>query len=166
MSSSRLPLYLAGLLAVGQVGVGALAWSRARTAHTTYVFTPMTDVVPGGAPLSAGEAQALAVDVRHQLDARDMQTAYARMGATMSLNDLLRGVEVLEQEGKLAPEQRVRLDAILTAARADHQAAVDVQREILDLEAKIGGSTGQILAGLPPEVRARVEARLAAGKRK
>ena len=38
----------------------------------------------------------LAADARSQVDARDIQQAYARMGSTISLDDLLRGVESLD----------------------------------------------------------------------
>lgn len=158
-----LPWALAALLVVAQAALGYLAWERARVQHTTYVFTPMVDVVPGGAPLTAGEAEALAVDVRNQVDARDMQSAYARLGATLSLDDLLRGVEALDAEGRLTEADRARVRAVLEAARTQHRDAVDVQRRILDAEAAIADEVAATLALLPPDVRARVESRAQGG---
>ena len=165
--SRSLPWALAALLILVQGALGFAAWQRARVQHTTYVFTPMVDVVPGGAPLTAGEAEALQVDVRRQVDARDMQSAYARLGATLSLDDLLRGVEALDREGKLSDGDRECLRAILDAAREEHREAVDVQRKILDQEAAIAAEVAATLAALPPDVRERVEARATGpGKRK
>jgi hypothetical protein len=117
----------------------------------TYVFTPMVDVVPGGAPLSAGEAARVAEDLRTQVDARDIQQAYARMGSTMSLDDLLRGVENLPAAGvPLDATQTRAVGDVLLRARADHDDMRAVQSEILDLErslearvARIRGLRGQ-----------------------
>lgn len=124
------------------LGLGHLGWAAWDLAHpprppTTYVFTPLVDVWPGGPALSADEGQALGTALRGGIDAREMSQAFAQLGSTLSLAELLVGVEALEREGRLTPSQREELAAVLSAARADHAALVQVQREILDIEARI-----------------------------
>ena len=93
------PWPLVAVLAVVQFVLSVAVLRTGLPAGVTYVFTPMVDVVPGGAPLTAGEAAQVGQDLRTQVDARDIQQAYARMGSTMSLDDLLRGVEGLPGAG-------------------------------------------------------------------
>jgi hypothetical protein len=139
------PTPVVAVLALVQLVLSAMVLRAGVPAGITYVFTPMVDVVPGGAPLSAGEAAAVANDLRTQVDARDIQQAYARMGSTMSLDDLLRGVESL-------PDAGVPLDAghaqavgdLLRQARADHDAMRAVQAEILDLERDLDARVARI----------------------
>ncbi|MDP2314489.1 MAG: hypothetical protein Q8P41_16420 [Pseudomonadota bacterium] len=149
-------------LVLAQIGLAEGVARRAGERSVTYVFTPMVDVVPGGVPLTAGEASDLAAQARNQVDARDIQKAYGRLGSTISLDDLLRGVEGLEASGALSDEQRERVRAVLTDAQADHAAVVAVQEEILALEAVVSTQVEALLAALPPETRARVEQRVGA----
>lgn len=145
------------MLVVVQGALGAAAVVRAREQHTVYVLTPLVDVVPGGAPLGAVEAQQLTADLRRTPEARDMQLAYARLGSTLSLDDLLRGVEALEAAGEpLAPAQAAAVGGILSQARSDHAEIIRIQQEILDTESSIGAQVDQLLARLPAEQRARV----------
>lgn len=142
------------MLALGPAHV-ALAWLAAlgAGASPTYVFTPLVDVVPGGAPLSAGEASELVAEAKNAVDARDVQRAYARLGSTLSLDDLLRGVEGLDD---LSDGQRARIAAVLEDARAKHRQAWEVQDEILRLEARLDGEASAVLSALPEDVRGRV----------
>ena len=155
----KAPARLASLLVLSQVGLGVAVWREASENHTIYVMTPMVDVVPGGNPLDREEAQALVADVRHQADARDMQTAYAWLGSTLSLDALLRGVEALDAEGApLTPAQAARVKAILDGAQADHTRIHEVQVEALDGEAEIQTEITAIANLLPPEQAERVRA--------
>lgn len=148
--------WVAGL-AVLQGALGWALWWEAREERVVYVLTPMVDVVPGGAPLSAVEAEAVARGVRGQVDARDMQTAYARLGSTLSVDDLVRGVAGLEAAGvPLDAGQRERVRATLDAATADRAALLATQREILDLEAALEREARAVVESLPADVRARV----------
>ena len=148
---------LVSLLVLAEVGLSWVGWDDARREHVVYVLTPMVDVVPGGAPISGDEAGALAAGLRNQVDARDMQTAYAWLGSTLSLDDLIRGVESLERsDHPLDAGQRARVRAILDAAQAQHQEIVTVQAEILRSEASIGADVAAVVAALPPDVGARV----------
>jgi hypothetical protein len=95
------------------------------------------------------------------VDARDIQKAYARLGSNVSLNDLLDGFALIEPT--LSAGQRTRIAAVLTGAREKHRAVYAVQDEILRLEADLDRQVDAILTALPPETRARVEAK---GKRR
>jgi hypothetical protein len=119
--------------------------------------TPLVDVVPGGVPLGAAEASALVGDVRHQVDARDMQSAYARLGSTMALDDLLRGVEGLDAAGHpLTGAAADHVRDVLTQAKADHADIVRVQAGILDAEAELAGQVAGVMAALPADTQARL----------
>ena len=102
---------------------------------TTYVLTPMVDILPEGPPLSKEEQDNLLGELRHQPEARDMQNAYSRMGATLSLHDLLRGVGGLEKsQCKLSTRQTKRIEKLLVRAQETHSQLRDTQRDILDKE--------------------------------
>lgn len=148
---------LAAGLALLQGALGVAAVLRARQQHTVYVLTPLVDVVPGGAPLGAVEAAQLTQGLRHTPEARDMQLAYARLGSTLSLDDLLRGVEALDAAGvPLQGSQAGAVRGVLSRAKQDHADIIKVQADILDTEAKVGAKVDAIVARLPPETRARV----------
>lgn len=151
----RSPWSVVVVLGALQVALSAGTLARGH-GGVTYVFTPLVDVVPGGVPLSAGEASDLASEAKNQVDARDIQRAYARLGSTISLDNLLRGVDALED---LTPAQEVRVATILTRATSDHRAVRAVQGEILDLEAGLDRQGQEILALLPEEARRRVGSR-------
>lgn len=148
------PWPLVALLALAQAGLSG--WALTRPAGVTYVFTPLVDVVPGGLPLDAPEAAELRAEAKNAVDARDIQKAFARLGSNLSLVDLLRGVESLDD---LTPDQRRRIGDVLTAAKQDHDAVVGVQREILDLERQLDGQVQGVMAALTPEQQAAVRAK-------
>lgn len=115
--------------------LGLAAWSRSEAAPETYVLTPYVEVVPGAAPLGATDAAALAAELRGPIDARDIQRGYAWMGSTLSLTDLIDGINGLDAAGlPLTGGQRAELADQLAGLRADHAAMVAVQTEILDRE--------------------------------
>lgn len=147
---------VAGLVGL-EVVLSWLSWDRARQEHVVYVLTPMVDVVPGGAPLSAEEALRLGPALRTQVDARDMQSAFAWLGSTLSLDDLMRGVESLEASPHpMDADQRAAARALLDGARAEHAELRQLQRDILADEAAISADVAAVLALLPEDQRARV----------
>jgi hypothetical protein len=153
----RAPWVVLAVLAIAEVALAWQSWDQARREHVVYVMTPMVDVVPGGAPLTGEEATALSASLRTQVDARDMQSAYAWLGSTLSLDDLLRGVELLDtSDHPLDPIQRERVRLVLTGAQAQHEEILTVQRDILADEAAIDADVAAVLALLPPDVAARV----------
>ncbi|MCB9742388.1 MAG: hypothetical protein H6741_06245 [Alphaproteobacteria bacterium] len=158
MSRDPLPLALLGL-ALLNLGLGAWSLSRARAQHTTYVFTPLVDVIPGSSALSEDEALRVREDLRTQVDARDMQKAYAFLGSTLSLDDLAEGVSSLERsEHPLDAGQRARITEVLQAGRQRHEALWRTQDEILQLESQLAQEVSAVIEALPPEARAEAEA--------
>ena len=148
--------YVAGGLLLLHLGLTAALVRRDRP--ITYVFTPLVDAVPGR--VSAEEGVLLQAEAKNAAEARDIQRAYARLGSTFSLDDLLRGVEGLSD---VTPEQRARLQAILLAARQDHAEVLRVQQELLMLEpqlqaqvvrvsAALGGAPGQMGQPVPGQM--------------
>ena len=141
-----LPLGLGLVLALVHLGWAAWDLRHPPRPPVTYVFTPLVDVWPEGPALTAEEGRALGPALRGGIDAREISQAYARMGSTLSLAELLVGVEALEREGALSASQREALARVLDAARADHEALVTVQGEILDLEGRIAARVAAIQA--------------------
>lgn len=144
--SSRIPWVLALLLALGNLVLAAR--TPAPLARTTYVLTPLVDVVPGTVHLSEEEGQALRLDLREQAEARDMQQAYAWLGATLSFDDLLRLLEA--SPDSLDEDRRAELSRILEGARADRQELLQVQRRILELEGRLAGEAAALRGRLEP----------------
>lgn len=145
----------------------AVGWTAALADRgLTYVFTPLVDVQPESALLTEDDALRIREDLRHQIDARDMQQAYARLGSTLSLDDLAEGVAALDEAGQpLDARQRHRITKILEEARAGHHDLFAVQVEILDLEAQLAAELAATLAALPPETQAALESRRPGGPR-
>lgn len=142
--------WVAGV-ALLQAALGVALWMDARREHTVYVLSPMPTVLPGAAPVDAVEAEALFDAARHRVDARDMQRAYARLGSTLSVDDLARGVEALETgPHPLTPAQREAARAILETATADRRALLATQAKILDLEAELDRVVAEVQPLLPP----------------
>ncbi len=141
------------VLALAFLHCGLALWAlrTGRPAGVTYVFTPMVDVVPSGPPLSGAEAAALQPDLRTQIDARDIQQAYARLGSTMRLDDLVVGIDGLAAAGvPLDAAQHASVADILARAREDHAALRAVQSEILTLEARIAGNVAALGVSTEP----------------
>jgi hypothetical protein len=139
-------------LAVLQVVLSGALLRAGVPTGMTYVFTPFLDVVPGGVPVSEDEARVLAA--RGNAEARDIQQAYARLGSTLSLDDLVRGVEALSDgRTRLSPAQAARVAAILESARADRAALLALQSEILDREADVARKVA-VLRGEPASSQA------------
>ncbi len=132
---------------------------RTKRPLVTYVLSPVVDVVPPGSPLDVQESQALMSSLRTPEDAKDVQDAFATLGSTLSLHDLLRGVEALEgTETPLTSVQTEEIGGILAQARDQHKALREVQEEILVLEAKLGRDVNRMMMRIPAEDRTRIVA--------
>ena len=123
------------LLVFLNVGFAVLNFVKPSIPATTYVLTPMVDIIPEGAPLDKAEQNQLLSELRHQAEAKDMKEAYSRMGATLSLYDILRGIGSLEKSQQpLSRRQKRRIEKLLTKAQDTHSALRVVQKDILDIE--------------------------------
>jgi hypothetical protein len=155
--SGRLAWVLAAFFAATQLVLAWVSWDAARASSVTYVFTPILDVEPAGAPLSADEAARLDSDLPHGMDRSDVSGAFALLGSTLSLDDLLHGVEKLEAAGKpLDAHQSKRIGSTLAGARDDYRSMIEVQSDILDTELVLRQQIDELLALLPPDVASRI----------
>jgi len=115
---------------------------------TVYVLTPMIDIIPEGSPIDGAEKEHLLSELRHQSEARDMQKAYAYLGSTLSLHDLLRGIEAIEASTTpLSEQQRSSVIHKLKQSQENHRELQTVQRELITLERSILHDIRQLKGG-------------------
>ncbi len=128
-------------------------------AGLVYVFTPIVNVT---STMSADDARQAAREVSGHMRASDLSGAVAKLGSTLSLDDLLRGVESLaDTELALSDAQEERLGGILRESAQDHRDLLDLQREILDLERDLSLEVDGLLQVLPAEMAQQVRSSLA-----
>ena len=153
-------LLLAGVGACLLGHLGLAAWSRSQAAPETYVLTPYVEVVPGAAPLDAESAARLQAELKGPVDARNIKHGYAWIGSTLSLQDLVSGIADLDRAGlPLDADQQAELKPLVQDTRARFGEMMAVQREILDGEAELDADLAAVIAALPPERQAEVQAR-------
>jgi hypothetical protein len=127
--------YFIAILVTANITVAAWNLYQPAIPATTYVLTPLVDIIPEGPGLSPAETESLLQELRHQPEARDMQKAYARMGSTLSLHDLLRGIGQLDMsDSPLSKRQDKSLEGLLQQALERHKRLRDVQNKILEVE--------------------------------
>ena len=64
-----------------------------------------------------------------------MHKAYARLGSTLSIDDVLRGIDALEQsQSPLTQAQQRSLQTAISELTSDHQEMQKIQRELIRLE--------------------------------
>ena len=161
--AARIGWFSVAVLALIQLGLAIEGFSE-KPPITTYVLTPVVDVVPQGSPLSVEETGALLAGLRTPEDASEVQAAFATLGSTLTLHDLLRGVEALEgTDAALSGAQSSAIDTVLEDAASQHEALVKVQEEILVLEAKLGRDVNRMMMRLPAEDRTRIVAAIGDG---
>ena len=138
------------LLVIANLGTAIYNWRNPVHRGTVYVLTPLIDLLPEGPPLNSAEKSDLLSDLRHQEEARDIQKAYGYLGATLSLHDLLRGIESLERSQiPLQESQRQLLLQKLENAQLRHQELQLLQRSLIDLEQDIVRDVSLMTKGKP-----------------
>ena len=116
---------------------------------TIFVLTPLVDIIPKDMVITEGEKKEMLSDLRYQPEARDIQSVYARLGSTLSLHDLLRGIEFLEQSSvPLSSSQKEELQNKLQLIQSDHRRLQEVQRELIGLEKDLQKDVEQLKRGL------------------
>ena len=67
-------------------------------------------------------------EMPNALEARDMHKAYARLGSTLSIDDVLRGIDALEQsQSPLTQAQERSLKTAISELTSDHQEMQKIQ---------------------------------------
>lgn len=122
------------LLGLNVVVAGVIAYCS-DPASTEYVLTPFYQVVPERSEWTVEEVQALGGELPNVLEARDMANGFARLGSTLSVDDVLKGIDALEgSQYPLTPEQKKKIYQHVESLKGDHQRIVEVQRELISLE--------------------------------
>ena len=136
------------ILIVMNVGIALYNWIAPIHKGTVYVLTPMIDIVPEGNPIDEGEKKKILTELRYQSEARDIQKAYAYLGATLSLHDLLRGIEAVEEsEFPLSPTQKNTVFQQLQQAQERHRELQHIQHELVRLEAELISNVQRLNGG-------------------
>ena len=100
-----------------------------------FVLTPFYQVVPKGSVWTTEELSEIQAEMPNALEARDMHKAYARLGSTLSIDDVLRGVDALDNSTvPLTQTQRMHIQETVGGLQADHQEMIKVQHELIRLE--------------------------------
>ena len=87
-----------------------------------FVLTPFYQVVPKGSVWTVEELSEIQAEMPSALEARDMHKAYARLGSTLSIDDVLRGIDALEHsQFPLTQTQHRSLQTTIAELTSDHQ---------------------------------------------
>ena len=112
-------------------------WFSERPTHH-FVFTPFYQVVPRGSVWTAEELAKIQAEMPSELEARDMHKAYARLGSTLSIDDVLKGIDGLEDSPvPLTEVQHAQIQETIANLQADHQKIRQVQRQLIQLENRL-----------------------------
>jgi hypothetical protein len=116
-----------------------LCWRTVGPSHSIqYVLTPFYQVVPKDGVWSVEEVQALGGELPNALEARDMANGFARLGSTLSIDDVLQGIDGLEHsDHPLTVDQQLRIRKKVRDLMDDHKRMLEVQRELLRLEHRL-----------------------------
>lgn len=128
-----------GLLGFNVLLACILCWRSAQSSQSVeYVLTPFYQVVPKGSVWSVEEVSALGGELPNALEARDMANGFARLGSTLSVDDVVQGIEGLgESDHPLTPDQQQQIKEKVRSLMSDHKRMIEVQRELLRLEAQL-----------------------------
>ena len=111
-------------------------FSESPTQH--FVLTPFYQVVPRGSVWTTEELAMIQAEMPSALEARDMHKAYARLGSTLSIDDVLKGIDGLEGSTvPLTEVQHAQIQEAIANLQADHQKMRQVQRELIQLENRL-----------------------------
>lgn len=129
-----------GLVLVNILVAGMIALRE--TPAQQFVLTPFYQVVPKGSVWTAEELAELKADMPTALEARDMGNAYARLGSTLSVDDVLKGIDALEKSDvPLDSAQLEMVQSKVQQLKTDHREMIQVQQELVRLENRLVGQT-------------------------
>lgn len=137
MNNSRLARAVVALAAVNGLLAGWIA-TVSEPSTKQFVLTPLYQVVPKGSTWTTEELAEIKAEMPNALEARDMQKAYARLGSTLTVDDVLKGIDALSDSSvPLSPEQQDHVKSKIAELRVDHTNMVEVQRELILLEHRL-----------------------------
>ena len=118
-------------------------WNAINPVHrgTMLVLTPMVDVVPNALALTPAERRRLDAsfaEYDRALQSQDVAQAFAILGASLTIHDLVRGIALIEDSPlPLSTEQRSRVKTKLEDIGPANQTLLDVQKRLILLEEEI-----------------------------
>ena len=125
------------LLGLNVVSAVCVLWFSG-TPTKQFVLTPFYQVVPKDSVWTIEELSEIQAEMPIALEARDMHKAYARLGSTLSIDDVLRGIDAIETSTvPLSPPQRTHIQAAISDVQSDHQQMRQVQGELIRLENRL-----------------------------
>ena len=103
-----------------------------------FVLTPIYQVVPEGSVWTVEELAEINAEMPNELEARDMKKAYASLGSTLTVDDVIKGIDALSRsEYPLTQTQEQSIRSKITALDMSHKEMVQVQRELIQLENRL-----------------------------
>ena len=137
MNNFTIPKGVAILMSVNLLLAIVLAIFTERQSKR-FVLTPIYQVVPKGSVWTAEELAEINAEMPNALEARDMQKAYASLGSTLTVDDVIKGVDALSRSNHpLSQEQKQDIQRQISDLRGRHQEMVQVQRELIRLESQL-----------------------------
>ena len=105
---------------------------------TQYVLTPFYQTVPEGSTWTVAEVEALGGEMPNALEARDMANGYARLGSTLSVDDVIKGIDGLAQSDyPLSPSQQSEIQQEIQRLIEERRQIMIVQQDLLQLERRL-----------------------------
>ena len=105
---------------------------------TQYVLTPFYQTVPEGSTWTAAEVEALGGEMPNALEARDMANGYARLGSTLSVDDVIKGIDGLAgSDYPLSSSQQSEIQQEIQRLIDDRRQIMIVQQDLLQLERRL-----------------------------
>ena len=107
-----------------------------------FVLTPIYQVVPKGSVWTVEELAEIKSEMPNALEARDMQKAYASLGSTLTVDDVIKGIDALSRSDyPLTQAQEQGIREKITALEKSHKEMMQVQRELIQLENRLVDQT-------------------------
>lgn len=111
---------------------------NAKKESKRFVLTPIYQVVPKGSVWTAEELSAMNAEMPNALEARDMHKAYASLGSTLTVDDVIKGVDALSTSSyPLTTAQQQVIKTQIGLLRNDHKEMVQAQEELIRLENRL-----------------------------
>ncbi len=105
------------------------------SADTVYVLTPFLKVVSDDGVWTTNEVEQLQTKLPRALEARDMASGYSHLGSTLSIDDVLMGIDSLQDSpSPLTKVQHSKISALITSVSSHHREMRAIQRELIEIE--------------------------------
>ena len=145
--------YLGLLIILLVINLLVALWNAVDPVHrgTMLVLTPMIDVVPSALALSREERLRLDEEFAQYsraVESRDVAHAFAVLGSTLSIHDLVRGIALIEDSPQpLSPQQRELTQRKLQRLLPAHRQVLSTQQQLIELEDQISAELKRL--GVP-----------------